>query len=196
MRVTPYSSDNAAFSNRAHLRAQELLYPKIFGLPLDRLSFESTLLASGERGNTLDGEMAIDRIVKVSGLPEFLRQPIVFTVQERFRRPEYAKWKDVTFTEWNTVTNLPSELYKITANIFLYGYYDEQASRFVDAIALDVQPTLRLLCNGKLTFRFGDNPRSHQTFVAFEFHHLHKAGCIIYWQQLPELFPAQSSLFR
>jgi hypothetical protein len=135
-----------------------------------------------ERSDVLDGALGIDRIVKVKGLPKFLRQPITFTVQERFRRIEFAKWKDVTITEWNNVTNQPSELYKIIANIFLYGYYDPTTGAFLDAIAFDPLAALRLLCADRIKFSTGVNPRSKQNFVAFTFINLQQAGCVIYWQ--------------
>jgi hypothetical protein len=59
-----------------------------------------------------------------------LRAPLGFTIQERFRRPRYAEFQDLTLTEWNGNSNLPSELYKIRAGMFLYGYYSEEDRRY------------------------------------------------------------------
>lgn len=182
---TPYSEINAQFSNDAHMAARTILYPLIFGIPAESLSFVNTQLADGGMGEALDGMFGVDRIIKVRAVVDYIRQPLSFTVQERFRRPDSARWKDITITEWNTRTNQPSELYKLMANIFVYGYWDTQAQRFIDALAVDIQKTLRLLVRGNLRVRHGENPRSEQTFIAVTFADLYAAQCVIYWQNEP-----------
>jgi hypothetical protein len=181
---TPYSDANGQFSNVAHLSAQTMLYPNIFGVNSDKLSFISTLLGDGGMSDVLDGVFGVDRIVKVQAAAAFIRQPLSFTVQERFRRQEYARYKDITITEWNVRTNQPSELYKLMANIFLYGYYSTDGNSFIDAIAFDVQMALRLLVRGDIEVGHGSNPRSGQTFITITFDALYRAGCVIYWHSL------------
>lgn len=191
---TPYSSKNAAFSNKAHLLARKVLYPKIFKVPFERLSFEDTLLEYGKRGEVLDGKMAIDRIVTVTAFSEALHHPISFTIQERFRRPDpyYISQQDITFTEWNYQSNLPSELYKLTANIFLYGYFDkgstDQSAHFVDAIAIDIPITLMGICNNELPFTIHPNKRTNQSFIAIKFLDLWKYGVVLYWEKRADSF--------
>lgn len=86
MVFTPYDKPRAKRSNRAHLLARTELYPKIFKVPFENLSFdEDTLLETGEKGQVLDGQMAIDRIVRVSDISGRLRKSLPLTVQERFR---------------------------------------------------------------------------------------------------------------
>lgn len=136
MARTLYEQDNADFSNRAHMRARDVLYPRIFNVRRERLQFEDTLLAQSDRAKILDGEMGVDRIVRVT--IHNLHAPLMFTVQERFRRPEFAKYQDMTVTEWNHASNSPSELYKINAGLFVYGYFDERSGRFPDAIVISV----------------------------------------------------------
>lgn len=177
---TVYQPDNAAFSNRAHMAARVLLYPRIFHKPQAQLSFVDTLLDMGERERILDGEMGIDRIVKVT-VPA-LHSPLVFTVQERFRRPQFAKYRDLTITEWNNASNLPSELYKINAGIFLYGYYDERTGSFIDAIAINVTDLLLVITRGEIRFTCERN-KKQQNFLGFKFADLESAGVVIYWLQ-------------
>ena len=67
-----------------------------------------------------------------------LRAPLTFTIQERFMRLRYETYRNVTFTEWNTCSNSPSELHKIVADIFVQGYYDDVHDRITRAVAVDV----------------------------------------------------------
>jgi len=142
------------------------------------MAFEDTLLAMSERAQILDGEMGVDRIVrvKIHNLPA----PLVFTVQERFRRPEFAKYQDLTVTEWNHASNLPSELYKINAGLFLYGYFDERITVFVDAIAIGVTDMLLAIATRRLRYDRRWN-KKRQTFLTLRFDDMEKAGIVRYW---------------
>lgn len=123
MAFTPYSPQNAAFTAEVHAIVASTLYHRIFSVPPERVVVEPTLLADSERGAVLDGELAIDCTVKVFSPDENLRDGLIFTIQERYRHPAYARFRDITITEWNTRSNKPSELYKIAADYFVYGYY-------------------------------------------------------------------------
>jgi len=175
---TLYEQDNADFSNRAHMRARDVLYPRIFNVRRERLQFEDTLLAQSDRAKILDGEMGVDRIVRVTihNLPA----PLMFTVQERFRRPEFAKYQDMTVTEWNHASNSPSELYKINAGLFVYGYFDERSGRFPDAIVIGVTEMLLALAQGRLRYERRRN-KKQQSFLALRFEDMEKAGIVRYW---------------
>lgn len=175
MARTLYEQDNADFSNRAHMRARDVLYPRIFNARRERLAFEDTLLAQSERAAILDGEMGVDRIVRVT--VHNLPAPLVFTVQERFRRPEFAKYQDLTVTEWNHASNLPSELYKINAGLFLYGYFDERTSVFVDAIAIGVTDMLLAIATRRLRYDRRWN-KKRQTFLTLRFDDMERAGIV------------------
>lgn len=177
MASTLYEVKNAAFSNLAHAAAQTLLYPAIFKTDASKLKFESTLLEDSERGAILDGEMGIDRIVRVE--VEKLHQPLVFTVQERFRRKKYAEWQDLTITEWNNASSQPSELYKINAGYFLYGYYDEVEKAFCDAICINTAGLLHCIATGNISHTKQRN-KKEQDFLAFKFAALHEAGLVTY----------------
>lgn len=177
MARTLYEQVNADFSNRAHLRARDVLYPRIFCAHRERLEFEDTLLAQGDRAAILDGEMGVDRIVRVTihNLPA----PLVFTVQERFRRPEFAKYQDMTVTEWNHASNLPSELYKINAGLFVYGYFDEHCGEFLDAIAIGVTDMLLAIATRRLRYERRWNKKM-QTFLTLRFSDMEEAGIVRY----------------
>jgi len=195
MSRTPYSKDNAAFSEQAHLAAQNLVYPNIFKTTRDKLTFESTLVNDSAKGAVLDGDMAIDKIVKVAAVHNLFKHPIQFTVQERFRRMEFMKWGDITITEWNNHSGLPSELYKLAANLFVYGYYDPATNSFGDAIALSVTDLLIKLCDGGLNFTYKNNPRSDQDFIGIKFMPALQANCVIYWQNAPSQEATQPGIF-
>ena len=175
MARTLYEQDNADFSNRAHMRARDVLYPRIFNVRRERLQFEDTLLAQSDRAKILDGEMGVDRIVRVT--IHNLHAPLMFTVQERFRRPEFAKYQDMTVTEWNHASNLPSELYKINAGLFLYGYFDERTSVFVDAIAIGVTDMLLAIATRRLRYDRRWN-KKRQTFLTLRFDDMERAGIV------------------
>ena len=147
---TKYEAENGDFSNTAHLAARRLIYPKVLNCDRNELDFEDILFDMSERDRILDGKLGIDRIVKCK--IKDLRFPLSITVQERFRRPEYAKYKDITITEFNHATEQPSELYKITAGLFLYGYYDELQDIFLDYIVINTTGLLLALARNELNY--------------------------------------------
>jgi hypothetical protein len=177
MARTEYTKANGAFSDRAHEAAQDLLYPAIFNTERFNLEFESTMLNDGDHNTLLDGQMGIDRLVKVT--VKSLPAPIEFAIQERFRRPEFMRYQDLTVTEWNHSSNLPSELYKIKAGLFLYGYYDEIKHLFGDAICVNVEGLKYALVTSNIIYERRRNPK-RQSFLCFKFTHLTQAGIVIY----------------
>lgn len=174
---TIFQPENANFSQKAHLAARIQIYPSIFKTTLQNLEFEDTILNTSERNTILDGEMGIDRIVNVA--VKNLHAPLVFTIQERFRRPEYAHYKDLTITEWNGASGLPSELYKINAGLFLYGYFNEFQNTFIDAIAINTTDLLIAICRNEISYTKRRN-KKQQDFVAFTFSGLENAGVVKY----------------
>lgn len=173
--MTPYSTQNQLFSDTAHLAAQSLIYPYLFNADKENLSFETTSLLTSDKNRILDGEMAIDRVVKV--YVNWFREPIEFTVQERFRRAQFSKYKDITITEWNNETNRKSELYKLNSGIFVYGYYCD--GYFDDWIAVNTVGLLHRLVLKKPNIESRINPRSKQSFYTISFEHLRRAGLVL-----------------
>ncbi|NCB47710.1 hypothetical protein EOM81_11920 [bacterium] len=179
MTVTKYDKINASFSDAAHLAARELIYPKIFKIDADKIRYEKdTLLHESERGKILDGEMGVDRIVKIA-CPT-LSGELIFTVQERFRRPAYQSFQDVTITEWNHASNLPSELYKINAGIFLYAFYDQSKKTFTDGIAFSTTNALLNIANGGIKFNGPFMNKKQQTFIGITYREIERANCMLW----------------
>lgn len=183
--ATPFSSQQKAFSDKAHLLARHVLYPSIFNVSADKLTFEDQGdIATDARYKALDGEMAIDRLVKVT-LEKF-RSPLTFTVQERFRKPEYAKYRDLTITEWNTWTKRESELYKLHASLFLYGYYNELNDRFVEAICANVPALMMAIATNSIRYTHETKKNGSQTFIGLKFDDMHRAGVMqFHYRSLP-----------
>lgn len=173
---TRFEQHNQDFSDKAHAAAQSLVYPHLFKCDESRLTFDSASVSDGGEKAILDGQMAVDRLVKVTVTG--LRHPIQHTVQERFRRPGYRNYRDVTITEWNHASNQPSELYKIKCGIFTYGYYYEEESRFGDVIAVDVSAFLMAMTVGGIEYTKKTN-RKKQDFICVTFDELHQAGVVL-----------------
>jgi hypothetical protein len=170
---TPYSIENEDFTNKAHAAAERLIYPGVFGVPWERMKFVNVT----KTGWDLDH--GVDYIVQIAC---GRRLPIEFTVQERFRRPDKASFQDLTITEWNPVTNESSELYKLKAFYMLYGYFDPGASRFIDAVCVNVPDLLLAITSGVVGTGRNSNPRSKQTFVSISFSEMERVG-VLRWQQ-------------
>jgi hypothetical protein len=173
---TRFEQHNQDFSDKAHAAAQSLVYPRLFQCDEDRLTFESASVSDGGEKAILDGQMAVDRLVKVT--VDGLRHPIQHTVQERFRRPGYRNYRDITITEWNHASNQPSELYKIKCGIFTYGYYYQEENRFGDVIAVDVSAFLMAMTTRGISYTKRTN-RKNQDFICITFDQLHKAGVVL-----------------
>ncbi len=166
---TIYNKSNANFSNLAHACAKILIYPEIF--ETGNLKYESTLLGGSEKNNILDGELAIDRIIHVISKDNKLKGPLKFTIQERFRRINYSNYRDLTITEWNYNSDLPSELYKISSGMFLYGYFDPVNLFFGEVILINTIDLLFQMSQGSLDYRMGKNHKN-QTFLTIPFDNL------------------------
>ena len=150
----------------------------LFNVEPEQLRFTTTSLSLGARERILDGEMAIDRIVSVK--VTWFKAEIEFTIQERFRRKQFVKYQDITITEWNDATNLKSELFKLNAGIFVYGYFDIENKNMIDWIAIDTPALLRQLVIKEPDINRGNNPRSKQSFLVFDFNYLSDIGAVIY----------------
>jgi hypothetical protein len=174
---TPYSQENQALSDAAHLASQSQVYPFVFKCEPSHLEFECTSLSVGDKAEILDGEMGIDRIVRVSSLG--LRRPISFCIQERFRNIKYSGFQDLTITTWNTRTGQPSELYKINAGLFLYGFYDSASNLFGDWVIVNTAAMLLALTSGRVAYTTKTNPRSGQEFIGLKFADLYKSGSMV-----------------
>lgn len=181
MSATPFLQKNQDFSDRAHAAAKMQIYPilfaPVFGHKMHPMHIQSTTLSMGAKEAVLDGQLAVDRIVSIQSYA--FRNKNRYTIQERFRKPEYASREDLTITEWNNATGQPSEFYKlINTNLFVYGYFDEITASFLSWIACWTSPMMHGIETGAIRFTTGANPRSRQEFIAIPFSELRKHGVV------------------
>lgn len=183
MTSTPFSAQQKEFSDQAHEIAKDVLYPKFFGVRPDQITYEKQGdLNVNPRWAALDGDMAIDRILSIKA--DHFRMPIRFTVQERYRTPDFAKWQDITITEWNILSKLPSELYKLSAQYFVYGYFNAFKKEITEAVIVDVGELLRALVTSKLSFTRSCK-KNQQDFIAVTFADLERANLLIHHYKAP-----------
>jgi hypothetical protein len=171
---TPYDKDRQEFSDKGHLKAQSMVYPDLFQVKRDQLDFT---VIDDEEQKKQDYTYGIDRTVKVEVAR--LKDKLSFTAQERFRHPKFIDYQDVTITEWNNNSNLPSELYKIHADLFVYGYYDLATNSLIEAIVFPVLLFKIRLAQGKIGYKRGMNNKN-QSFITVTFETLKKADLVIF----------------
>lgn len=153
------------------MAAREQFYPKLWPNAL-RIQFVDVT------GAAEDLKYGIDCIAAVT--VKGFRAPLKFFIQERFREPCFRRFRDATVTEWNTVTDLPSELHKIAAQIFVYGYYHPGQNRILGAIAINVPQMIREIGEGRLPYTRDQRSSRDQDFIAIKWDHLHDAQAIMH----------------
>lgn len=174
---TAFSRRNYEDSHAAHLAARTQFYPLLF--PGCELSFEDVTKTA------LDMDYAIDCKIALTNPQLDLRAPVWFSVQERWRFDlAWVSAGDVTVTEWNLATDLPSELHKLGAHLLVYGFYDQEAGRVVCAAVIDVPRLLLALALGTLPFK--RRRRGDQSFLAFRIAALRECQAVIMTMRLAD----------
>lgn len=171
---TAFSHERMAFTKRAHLAAQRQFYAPMFGHRPTR--FEDTV------GTKRDLEYAIDCQLAVT--VDGLKAPLRISVQERWREPSFMRFGDVTVTEWNKPSGLPSELHKFGAQLFVYGFYDDGADRIVAGVALAAPMFLCKLAIGELLYE--RQSRIDQTFLSFRLTAMQQSGAVVFQHRSEE----------
>lgn len=171
---TLYTVENQAFSNKAHRAAKSYIYPRVFRN--NNISIKDTLLGSGEMESILDGQLAIDRIIHIPSL----NGTIKITVQERFRKPCHARFRDIAITEWNNASGLEGELYKLHSNLFVYGYYDDERDVFLEIVVVDVPMLLMRIATNTIPYTQTYFEEKMQSAVNVKFDDIKAANCMIY----------------
>lgn len=173
MSKTPHSSENQAFTDSAHRLAREQVYPRLFRVPAENIFY---LKADKAINEFLDTRMGIDRSMRVKY--RSMPAPFLITTQERFRKPRYQDFQDITVTLWNHISDLPGEMFKLACHFFVYGFYDEKHNRLVEVIVLHAHLLVECVAMCKLTYTTQDNPRSGQTFACFKIDDLKRVGVV------------------
>ena len=164
---TVFSQENWEFTKRAHLAAQRQFYPLMFP---GGVTFEDTTKTAQDLDYAIDCQLSI-------AIPD-LRAPIRLSVQERFRNPRDMGYGDITVTEWNLNTNEPSEIHKLGAQMFVYGFYDKFRDHICLAVAVDVGLLQWALSHGRITYK--RQSRGDQSFLGFSYQVLHELGAVLF----------------
>lgn len=167
--ATPFDKHNYDFSDKCHEVAVKVLYPKLataFGQTSESLSF-------ADRGQLKeDFNQGIDRVMEFD-------TGASMSIQERFRRPSYAHYREVTATDANHATGRAGDFHKLTADLYAYGYINEDGTGFVEAVIVDV-PTLKecyrsgLIAPGRNYYW-----RKKQTILSFPFEKLLEHNAVV-----------------
>lgn len=166
---TVFSPERFEFTKRAHLAAQGQFYPLMYPHGVE---FEDTTKTAQDLDYAIDCKLAIT-------LPdESFRAPISMAVQERFRDPKEMHWGDITITEWNLASGQPSELHKLGAQMFVYGFYDDTNDRIVFATAIDVGLMQWALSHGYI--KYERRKRGDQSFIGLKYKALDDIGAVLY----------------
>jgi hypothetical protein len=171
--ATPFEPKQKEISDSIHLEYRDLLYTSLFGMMREgKIIYDAP---PDDFRDAADRHIACDCILDVPF--KGLRHAMRFLVSYRFREDRYQDFQDITFTEYNHASDLPSELYKMAVHYFTYGYYD-LAHRLIEAIIIDVPDTKRAIISGRLQPKDKDvpNTRSNQTFVSYSFDDLKRLG--------------------
>lgn len=172
---TPYTMENQEFSNKAHNAAKRYIYPRIF--KNDGISIRDTIFGTGEAETILDGQLAIDRIIQI---PCKLNGTIKITVQERFRKKNHARFRDIAITEWNNASGIEGELYKLHSNLFVYGYYDDYRDTFLELIVVDVPMLLMRIATETIEYTRTYFEDKRQSAINVKFDDLRTSKCLMY----------------
>lgn len=98
---TKYEPHDGSLSSRAH-GPRRLIYPAVFGVKPTDLALADTMDWMNSITRELDGQRGVDRLVQVNS-PGF-EALVSLSIQERFRRPPYRDYRDITVTERNHAT--------------------------------------------------------------------------------------------
>lgn len=168
---TAFSEERMVFTKKAHIAAQRQFYSHMYPAGVE---FEDTVQTK------LDLEYAID--CQLALTVRGMRAPVRMSVQERYRKPHEMHYGDVTITEWNLASNQPSELHKLSAQMFVYGFYDELNDQIVAAVAVDVGLMQYALANGYIGY--DRRRRVDQSFLGFKVGDLEDIGALVYSHNL------------
>lgn len=179
-----YSRANRAFTRDAAVEAARVLYPAAFGTAIEIRSMD---------GTADDHHRGIDVVVRVP-CPHPFEGYAEITVQERFRRPEFAHFRDLTMSEWDYVYDEPAELYKIEADLIAVGYFDPEAAGegwapggggLGEAVLVETARMKTALAQNRLRARRRVHKAQNRSFVTVPFDALLRAGCVFHYRPAP-----------
>jgi len=108
----------------------------------------------GHETHLLDREFAIDVRIHVKPLEGKLEK-VVFTLQEKFRRPSYQRFQDITIEYFqDRHSNELGDWSKLAVEYYAYGYasHDETPGEFLEFYLLDYPLLKQLLAMGIIPY--------------------------------------------
>lgn len=177
MTRTPFDRDNKDFTEDAHSAARKQVYPHLFSSNAE-LRFENTDRGDSEEHDILDRKLGID--VRVYASIGGFNQPVPLHIQERFRRPDYRDFQDLTITKFNQASGEVSELSKIAAQWIIYGYFEPTIEEVQEAICVNVPVLARRLASGAVGYDDSNSNDKGQDFISISFGELDRVGALAF----------------
>jgi len=174
---TPFDDNNKDFTDKAHAAARTQVYPHLFASGGVEIEIENVSVDDSDAHEILDQRLGVDVIIRAT--PPVFEQSIPIYVQERFRRPEYRHHQDITITKFNNKSDEVSEISKIAAQVFIYGYYEPALDEIQEAICVNTTVLLRQIIDGGLANGERQNPKE-QDFITISFDELQEAGAVAF----------------
>jgi hypothetical protein len=141
-----------AFTNKVH---DDIAIPRIYE------PFDLTNVVS-EVGTIADMREGIDYTV--------YRPDGSFTVQERFRKPKYKNYRDITFRydKPSARGDTRREFFNIKADAFLYGIINDAGDDFTWAYMFSVEPVVEAIKAGTMPHQYRSNGVGDTGFIAID----------------------------
>lgn len=177
MSRTPFDEGNKAFTERAHEMAREQVYPHLFPGSAE-VEFESVDRGGSDIHDILDRQLGVDVRIHVN-VPR-LGQPVPMHIQERFRKPEYRDFQDVTITKFNNKSGERSEVSKIAAQWLIYGYYEDTLREVQEAVCVNIPVLLRRIAAGEIEYEDKSENEKQQEFINIGFSELDRVGALAF----------------
>jgi hypothetical protein len=177
MSRTEFNKDNKDFTERAHHAAREQVYPHLFTRDPD-IEFENVDRGGSDVHDILDQQLGVDVRLHVE-VPQ-LGQPVPIHVQERFRRPEYRDFQDITITKFNNASGKESEISKIAAQYLIYGYFEGTLNEVQEAVCVNIPVLLRRIAAGCVDYGDENSNDKKQDFVDITFDELDRVGALAF----------------
>jgi len=175
MTKTEFSEQNKGFTESAHHAARKQFYPELFKNDT-QITYENTDRGSSKIHNVLDRKLGIDLCLYVSN--DELDQKIPLYIQERFRRPKYRRYQDLTITKFNNKSGEVSEVSKMAAQFMVYGYYDSTLSEIQEAVCVNVPILARNIADKNISTGQNQNDKK-QDFITVGFDELDRIGALV-----------------
>jgi len=164
--MSSFTPENDAFTRRAHERAREEIYPRF--LPDDWVMRD----LFGTDRDYYDDEDYEVRIFK----PE-LEEPMTLSVQERFRRMQFADYREVTIAV--SYGDMELHLSDSAADLLVYGYYDDEAGELGETVVVSVSDLKYALAVGRVDVEIQHHGSKDHAFACLPIEDLIDAGATV-----------------